>query len=405
MKIAMFKGKIVLDKLDLNVPTDKSTGDITDTQKIEEAVKSIAWCLDNGAHAVLVLSHQGRKKEESLRKHADVLKRYFSNVLFTKRDGNEVVEAVAGAPSGSVIVLENMRSDDEEKDYDDVQLTKLYQTVKSIEDHTKKQVVFVKDDFAVCHRKDLSIYGLPMQLRNEGYAIMAGPIMRNEIENTKTVGGKIKNDNVICIWGGKKFEDYMHLFQKFLETYPNSIVLTSGPLSILMQKAMGRDVGGNADFFGITEDLIVRATPIVKKFKGRVLTPVDYYATNADGKHVTESRAINGIIVDIGPKTIELYTNIIKENPESVIIGNGPLGQYEVEENRKGTKEVYSEVFRKENNNFVIGGGGDFNAVMNILQLKPHVSSTGGKAFIECIVNGNMPGLEPCGIVEVLSDR
>lgn len=395
----MLQGKIVLDKLDLNVPIDRSSGNFIDVQKIESAVSSVSWCLDNGAHVVLVLSHQGRKKGESLKRHADVFKKYFRNVIFTKRHGKEVVEAVAVAPRGSVIILENMRSDDEERDYSNAQQTKLYQTIKAIEKRTKRKIVYVKDDFAVCHRTDLSIYGLPMQLKNEAYSVLTGPIMKDEIENARLAREKVKNGNVICIWGGRKFDDYMHLFQSFLEKYPNSIVLTSGPLSILMQKAMGRDVGENADFFGINEELIMQAMPIVKKFKGRVLTPVDYYAVNNNGRQLASSRAIDGIIVDIGPKTVELYTNIIKENPDSVIVGNGPLGQYEIEENRKGTIEVYTEVFREENGNFVIGGGGDFNAVMHILKLKPHITSTGGKAFLECIVNGHMPGLEPCEAV------
>lgn len=397
------RGAIVFDKLDLNVPTDKATGDILDTQKIDEAAKSIKWCLDNGAHVVLALSHQGRKKEESLIKHANVLRKYFNDVIFTKRHGEEVVNAAATASAGAVVVLENTRSDDEEKDYGDVRRTKLYETVKLIEEQTKRKIVFVKDDFAVCHRKDLSIYGLPLQLKKEGYAIVSGPIIKQESQNARTAREKMIDGNVICIWGGKKFEDYMHLFQPFLEKYPNSIVLTSGPLSILMQKAMDRNVGENADVFEITDELVAQATPIVKKYKGRVLTPVDYYVINKEGRFAVSSKAVDCLVVDIGPQTVELYRNIIKENPNSVIIGNGPLGQYEVEENRRGTYEVYSEVFHPENKNFIIGGGGDFNAMMNILRLKPHVSSTGGKAFLECIVNGYMPGLEPCEIIETIN--
>ncbi len=394
----MFKGSIVLDKLDLNVPTDKATGEIIDTQKIDEAARSISWCLENGAHVVLVLSHQGRKKEETLRKHTEVLKKHFKSVIFTKRHGSEVADAVANASEGSVVVLENTRSADEEKEHADVRDTELYKTVKAIEQKTGRRVIYVKDDFAVCHRKDLSIYGLPMHLRKEGYTIVSGPIVQQEFKNARDARERIKNGNVICVWGGKKFEDYMHLFQPFLEKYPHSIVITSGPLSVLMQKAMGRDVGENDKFFGITDELVAQAEPIVRKFKGRVLTPVDYYAMGNPGKYVVPSKSINGIIIDLGPQTVELYKNIIKENPNSVIVGNGPLGEYEKEENRKGTVEVYSEIFRSEHNNFIIGGGGDFNAMMHILGLKPHIASTGGKAFLECIVNGNMPGLEPCGI-------
>lgn len=390
------KDAIVLNKLDLNVPTDKSTGDIIDTQKIDEAAKSIKWCFDNGAHIVLALSHQGRKKDETLKKHADVFSKYFNNVVFTSRSGQNVVDAVKSSAAGTLIILENMRGDDEEKDYKDATQTKLYQTIKAIEQAAERRIVYVKDDFAVCHRKDLSIYGLPLQLKKEGYSVIAGPIMKNEFENSRLARERIRDCNVVCIWGGKKFEDYMHLFQPFLERFPHAIVLTSGPLSILMQKAMGRDVGENAEFFEITDELVAQATPIVKKYKGRVLTPVDYYVTNKEGKFVVSSRAVDCIIVDIGPETVSLYRNIIKENPGSVIVGNGPLGHYEVEDHRRGTKHVYEEVFNRENNNFIIGGGGDFNATMHMLGLKPHISSTGGKAFLECLVNGQLPGLEPC---------
>ena len=392
----MFKDAVVFAKLDINSPMDNSTGNIIDTQKINEAVESISWCFDNGAYAVVVLSHQGRKKEESFNKHADILKNYFP-VLFTKRHGQEVIDAVNNASRGTVILLENVRSDDEEKDYSDVAQTKLYQTLKSVEKETGRKIIYVKDDFAVCHRRDLSVYGLPLQLRKEGYPIVPGPMMKKEFEKAKIAREKIRNGNVIAIWSGKKFEDYLHLFQPFLEKHPNSIVLTAGPLSILLQKAMGHDVGRNEKFFEVTEELVAQVLPILKNFKSRIFTPVDYYVSDQDGKKVVSSSSTDDIIVDIGPQTVALYTNIIKQNPNSVVLGNGPLGEYEKVENRGGTINVYMEVF-KAGNNFVIGGGGDFNAVMNILNLTPHISSAGGKAFLEFIVNGHMPGLEPCGI-------
>jgi len=401
------KDAIVFSKVDINSPLDKE-GEILDTQKIDEACKSISWCLRNGAYTVVVLSHQGRKKEESLKPHCKILEKYFSGkITLTKRDGKEAVDAICNAKKGSIVIMENTRSDDEEANYDDVKETKIYKTLKEVEKKSGRKIVYVKDDFSVCHRKDLTIYGLPLQLKKEGYSVVAGPVIKQEYENITMGRHKLKDGNIICVWGGKKYEDYMKLFKSFIESYPNSIVLTAGPLSILLQKAMGRDVGKNAEAFKITPDLVEKAIPIIKKYKGRVLTPVDYYVENSNGREVVDSRkSINGggIIVDIGPKTVVLYKNIIKENPESIIIGNGPLGQYEKEENRKGTKAVYKEIFNPENRNFVMGGGGDFNAVMNILGFEPQVRSTGGKAFIECIVNGFMPGLEPIMNKEVAQE-
>ncbi|MBI2578315.1 MAG: phosphoglycerate kinase [Candidatus Aenigmarchaeota archaeon] len=393
----MLSGSIVFDKVDINVPTD-NLGNITDTQKIDDAAKSISWCFLNGAHAVVVLSHQGRKKDESTRKHCDALRKYFQKVVFTKRHGEEAVKAIADSERGTIIVLENLRSDDEEKDYSVVTETNIYRTLKAVEEKTERKVIFVKDDFATSHRKDLCTYGLPMQLKKEGYHVIAGPLLREETENSRVTMEKLRDGNVVCIWGGKKFEDYLNIFRPFLEKYPNSIVLTSGPLSLLIHKAMGREIGENEKFFEIIPELLIEAVPLVRKFKGRILTPVDYYVSNHHGRTIVSSKAIEGVIYDIGPKTVELYTNIIRENPNSVILGNGPLGEYEKEENRKGTIEVYAEVFRNENKNFIIGGGGDFNAMMKLLKLRPDVMSNGGKAFLECVVKGSLPGLEPCQI-------
>ncbi|HLD81272.1 MAG TPA: phosphoglycerate kinase [archaeon] len=390
----MFDNSIVFDKVDVNVPIDPATGKIIDIQKILETEKSVRWCFANGAYSVVVLSHQGRKKDESLEKHAQVLGERFPVTLFAARTGSEAVKKIAGAKKGSVIVLENLRSDDEEKDYGDATQTKLYGMLKEVEQKSGKKVAFVKDDFSVCHRKDLCVYGLPRQLKKEGYKVVAGPVMQEELEKAKVASQKMKERKVIGIWGGKKLEDYINVFKALLEKRKDAIVLTSGPLSILMQSAMGLDVGENAKAFKITPELTEKAKSIVEKFNKQVVMPLDYYSATGKGRELVSANDLRGVIVDLGPRTVEAYKKVLRENPRSAIIGNGPLGEYEKEENRVGTWEVYAEAFNPANNHFVMGGGGDFNAVMHMLGLQPHVSSTGGKAFLECVVNGGMPGLE-----------
>src|SRR3989344_5623133 len=166
------KDAIAFTKVDINSPLDKEGG-ILDTQKIDEACKSISWCLKNDAYVVVVLSHQGRRKEESLKPHCKILEKYFpGKITLTKRDGKEAVDVISSAKKGSIIIMENTRSDDEEANYNDVKETKIYKTLKEVEKKTGKKIVYVKDDFSVCHRKDLTIYGLTLQLKKEGYSVI-----------------------------------------------------------------------------------------------------------------------------------------------------------------------------------------------------------------------------------------
>ncbi len=388
------KKEIFFAKLDMNSPMNK--GRIVDKQKIEDGVITISWCFKQGAYTVIAASHQGRKKEDSLQAHVKVLEEYFPKRVKFCKNLESLPSMVRTAKEFDIILLENIRSSDEEKKYGDVKKTKLYATLKKVE--KTGSLVYVKDDMPVCHRKDLSVYGIPMQLKKEGYKILAGPLIEKEMKNIKVAVEKLKKGKIICIWGGAKFDDYIHLFGPFFDKYHDTVVLTSGPLSVLFLKAYGMDIGENKKKFKITPELVAAAKGIVEKYDhGHLIVPKDYYIENHEGNKVSGTGNLDGIVVDIGPKTIEFYKDILKKHPNFVIIGNGPLGQYENIQNAKGTIQVYREVFNPANNNFVIGGGGDFNAVMKIMGYKPNISSSGGKAFLELLIKGTLPGFEPLG--------
>lgn len=385
---------IFFAKLDMNSPM--SEGRIVDKQKIEDGVVTISWCFKQGASVVIAASHQGRKKEDTLKTHVKVLEDFFPKRVKFCEKLEDLPQMAKDAKEFDVILIENIRNRDEEKKYEDVKKTELYKTLKDVEQATDNKIVYVKDDMPVCHRKDLSVYGLPMQLKKEGYKVLGGPLIEREMENIKTVRERLERDGIICVWGGGKFDDYVHIFGPFFEQHRDSVILTSGPLSVLFLKAYGKDIGENESKFKITPELVEAAKKIIEKYDhGHLIIPKDYYVENGEGNEVSGIDNLNGIVVDIGPETIEFYKEILSKHPDSVIIGNGPLGQYERIENAKGTIQVYREVFNPANNNFVIGGGGDFNAVMKIMGYKPNVSSSGGKAFLELLVHGTLPGFEP----------
>ncbi len=386
---------IVFLRVDMNSPVDKTTGKFLDEHRINDGVSAMGWCFENGADVVVAISHQGRKKEDTLKNHIPVIERYFPNKVKFVGNISNLPQAIKDAKRGDILLLENVRSLDEEKDYTDVGNTVLYKTFKEVEKITNKKLVYAKDDLAVSHRKDLSVYGLPMQLRKEGYEVVAGQLIKNELVRARMAKEKMQKSNVIGLWGGGKFEDYLHLFEPFLISYKNSVILTAGPLALLMIRATGKDIGENEKLFGITDEFIGKASEIMRKYGDRVITPKDFYVENSNGKELVGVDNLNGLIVDIGPETVQTYRNIVSGHPNSVIIGNGPLGEYEKLPNAKGTIQVYTEVFNPLNKHFVIGGGGDFNTMMDILGFKPDMRSSGGKAFLELLVFGTLPGLEP----------
>ncbi len=386
---------IVFMRVDMNSPIDKSTGKFIDEHRIMDGVNAITWCFENGASTVIVISHQGRKKEDSLKKHLAVVEKHFPNRVKFIANISDLPNAVKDANSGDILLLENIRSLDEEKEYTDVTQTLLYKTFKGMEKISTKRLVYAKDDLSVCHRKDLSVYGLPMQLKSEGYEVIAGQLIKNELARVKMAKEKMGKSKIICMWGGGKFEDYLHLFEPFLVTYKNSTILTAGPLAVLMLKASGKNIGENETIFGITPDVVEKAVDIMKKYSHRIIVPKDFYVESSNGKEAISSDNLTGLVVDIGPETVELYKSILSQNPNSIIIGNGPLGEYEKLQNAKGTIQVYNEVFNPINKHFIVGGGGDFNAMMDILGFKPDMRSSGGKAFLELLVFGSLPGLEP----------
>ena len=389
-----FSGSIVFLKADMNVPTDKSTGKILDIHRIMDGINAVKWCFSNKAHAVITISHQGRNKEETLKNHMPIFESYFPNRVKFIPHLSDLPNAVKNSKAGDILLLENIRSLDEEKDYDDVTQTMLYKTLKEVETITNKKIVYAKDDLSVCHRKDLSVYGLPKQLKSEGYQIIAGQLIKNELIRAKISKDKMKNNKIICVWGGGKFDDYLDLFEPFITKY-NSIILTSGPLSLLMLKAMGKNIGENESLFGINGEIVEKSAELMGKFGSKIILPKDYYVENSKGKELVNSNNIAGLVVDIGPETVKMYKKMLSRNPQSIIIGNGPLGQYEKLENAKGTIQVYMEAFNPLNKHFIVGGGGDFNTMMDILGFKNYMRSSGGKSFLKLLVFGTLPGLEP----------
>jgi phosphoglycerate kinase len=118
--IAFFR--IYSSRVDFNVPLDKATGQITNTQRIIASLPTIEYVLSQGAKSVVLMSHLGRPDGQRLAKYSlkvvapeieALLKR---PVIFLDDCVGSVVEEVcSNAKDGQVILLENLRFHIEEE--------------------------------------------------------------------------------------------------------------------------------------------------------------------------------------------------------------------------------------------------------------------------------------------------
>ncbi len=215
------EGKIVLLRLDLNVPI--KDGVITDTYRIDQSISTIDVLRLKGAK-VIIFAHSENKEDASLHLVGDYLngfvKLQFCKTFFTP----ESYEMVGGMENGDVILFENIRINPGEKASDPEFIKKL----------AAYGDIFVNEAFSVSHRKHASIVGLPALLPHA-----AGPVFVNEVENLSKAFSSAHP--FVFILGGAKFDTKMPLIQKFLKSA--DYIFVGGALANDVIKAQGHEVG------------------------------------------------------------------------------------------------------------------------------------------------------------------
>jgi phosphoglycerate kinase len=383
--------KNVFLKVDMNSSFDPSSQCFYDTTKIRESLRSIEFCLENGARTVIVASHQGDQgKNETLKNHVRVLRQYLrrNRVTFANaRCGERVVKLVKNAEHGEVIVLENTRTMQEEWACTDVRKSKMYKTLKRI-----PNLAGIKDDPA-SHRKELSSYLVLKQLKQEGYPVYGGLLLQKDMELARRVTKILKKKKSFAIFGGRKIKDYVELLPKLFEKFPNMHLLLGGLFSIYMEKAKGNDVGHHSSLWKEKDEKVLpNAKGILKNYGERIRLPKDYFILN--GKSISSlpaEKLAKGKAVDIGMGTIQEYKTLLKRGQNRAVLINGALGVYELassvhDPGLLGASRILTYAFN--NGHTVMGFGGDSTAVFNKLGFKPEIQSSSGKAFFKRIVYG-----------------
>ncbi|MDZ5252199.1 phosphoglycerate kinase [Clostridium sp. LIBA-8841] len=378
------KGKKVLVRCDFNVPL--KDGVITDINRLNGAMPTIKYLVDNGAKVILC-SHMGKPKGEakpefSLAPVAKKLSEMLGKEVVFAADDNVVGEnakkAVDEMKDGDVVLLQNTRYRKEE--------------TKNGEELSKELAslaeMFVNDAFGTAHRAHCSTVGVTEYLK----PAVCGYLIQKEL---KFLGDAVETPErpFVAILGGAKVSDKINVINNLLEKVDTLII--GGGMAYTFLKAQGYTVGSSL----VEEDKVEYAKEMLAKAeeKGvKLLLPVDHRIAKEfkDVEAVvTEDQNIpEGFMgLDIGPKTEKLYADAIKD--AKTVIWNGPMGVFEFENFNKGTIAVAKAMAEADATTII--GGGDSAAAVNILGFGDKMShiSTGGGASLEFLEGKVLPGI------------
>jgi len=379
-------GKKVLMRVDFNVPIED--GKITDDNRIVQALPSIKFVLERGGLLILT-SHLGRPKGEvnpelSLKPVAEYLSSKIENKVYFAKDciGEAAEKAIDEAHYGEVVLLENVRFHPEEKQNDD-------EFCKKLAAHGD---LFVNDAFGSSHRAHASVAGVAKYLQ----PAVSGFLLEKEI---KYLNDNVNNPNhpFVSVLGGAKVSDKIGVIENLLDKVDT--ILVGGGMTYTFYKAEGLPVGKSL----VEDDKVELAGELMGKAKQAgvdLLLPVDSvvakeFKNDAEHKVVGEDGIVNGWMgLDIGPKSIEKFSDVIKN--AKTVVWNGPMGVFEMDNYAKGTFAVAEALAEATKNGAVtIIGGGDSASAIKKAGLQDKVShvSTGGGASLEFLEGKELPGV------------
>ena len=386
------EGKTVLVRVDFNSPVDPETKKLLDDTRIRAHGETTIKELSEKGAKVVILAHQGRPGDPDfipLKQHAERLREILGKPVKYVDDlfGEKAKEAIKKLENGEILVLENTRTYSEER------------KSKSPEEHAKSEFIkelspladlFVNDAFSAAHRSHASVVGFTAVLPS-----VAGRIMEREL---KALARVLESPEKPCVFilGGAKADDSLKISQYVLNNGIADYILTGGITGHLFLVATGVDLGKpNMELLEKQKvlDLVPGIKDLMAKHTGKIKVPVDV-AVEVEGKR--KEISVSDLpteypIFDIGTKTINEYSQIIKD-AKSIVI-SGPPGVYEKEEFMKGTKEIFEAVARSEA--FSLLGGGHTVAAVQEFGLSDKMSyiSTAGGALIEFLMGSKLPAV------------
>ncbi len=378
------QGKTVFLRLDLNVPL--KDGKITDETRITASLPTINYILEKGAK-LIVASHLGRPKspddkEFSLEPVAHRLTELLNRevVLMEEPSSEGVKHILYGNMKNEIILLENLRFDDGEVE-NKIELAQYWASYSDI---------YINDAFGACHRAHASISALPEIMTKKGI----GFLIEKEIKMLDSLMDSPKKP-YIAILGGAKISDKIPVIEKLIDIVDGFVI--GGAMAYTFLKAQNISVGKSL----VETDKIKYAKEMIARIEARgktLLLPVDHVVStefsNAANRRVTSSSSIDEkeMGLDIGPKTIKLYTALLEK--AATVFWNGPMGVFENPAFSEGTFAVAKALANSAGIKIV--GGGDSAAAAEASGFADKMThiSTGGGASLEYLQGQKLPGLE-----------
>ncbi len=381
------KGKKVLMRVDFNVPLD-GDGNVADATRIEAALPSIQYVIDQGG-ALILMSHLGRPRSEvnpelSLTSVAKILEALINCPIKIAPNcvGEAVSDMAASLKPGEILLLENLRfhraetHPDEDPDFAK-QLARLAD-------------LYVNDAFGTAHRKHSSTYTISQYFPGKA---AAGFLLQKEIH---FLGQSLQNPKrpFYAMLGGAKISTKIGVVKTLLEEADH--LLIGGGMAYTFLKALGIGIGNSI----VEPEFLNLAKELLEISGDKIVLPLDILAAQECSEEApiklidfSESEIPEGYGgFDIGPKTIEKFSQLLGE--AKTIVWNGPVGVYELDRFAKGTHTLAAHLGSLDA--VTIIGGGDLIAALNQADVNEKIShvSTGGGAMLEYLEHGTLPCIE-----------
>lgn len=378
------KGKKVLVRCDFNVPYDENRV-ITDNRRIVAALPTINYLLENNCKVILC-SHLGRPKGEvkpefSMDIVAAELSKLLNREVKLAKDvvGPDAREKAANLGEGEILLLENVRFEAGEEQNDE-ELSKAFASLAE---------VYVNDAFGTAHRAHSSTTGVASYL-----PAVSGFLIEKELN---FLGSALENPErpFVAILGGKKVSDKIGVINNLIEKVDTLII--GGAMAFTFLKSMGFGIGNSIceeDKLDLARELMSKAKEKGVKFMLPIDTKIGRgFAPDTESKIVRCDSIPEGWEgYDIGPETIELFINELKD--AKTVVWNGPLGLFEFDQFAIGTNSIARAL--ADMNSIRIVGGGDSAAAIEKIGLADKFThiSTGGGASLEFLEGKQLPGIE-----------
>jgi len=388
------KGRRVLVRCDFNVPL--KAGEITDDTRIKAALPTINKLIADGGKVILC-SHLGKVKNgpnegESLAPVAKRLSEKLGKEVTFVSDynvtGEAATKAVEAMKEGDVVLLQNTRFRGEEETKNGEAFSK---ELADLADD------YVCDAFGSSHRAHASVAGVTKFITAKGGSNVVGYLMQKEID---FLGNAVENPvrPFVAILGGAKVADKLNVINNLLEKCDTLII--GGGMSYTFQKALGYEIGTSlcddtkldyckemlekAKSMG-KEILLPTDAVTIAEFPDPIDAPVETVVYDSD------KMPADRMGCDIGPKTVELFSNKVKT--AKTVLWNGPMGLFENPALAVGTESVAKAL--AETDATTIIGGGDSAAAVNQMGFADKMShiSTGGGASLEFLEGKELPGV------------